>query len=265
MRPIFFVNNEGLPIGTSDAERRASLARWLTATDNPWFAKAAVNRVWSELLGRSFYDAVDDIGPDRTPRSPEVLQLLADGFVANDYSMKWLIKTIALTDVYSRESVEPSVVDEGWTAPYRVPLRSDQIFDRLVIALQISESALPSQRRGPGVSTPRTALAQLFGFDPSDSRSEWSESIPQSLFLMNSPLVDRFVRSDNGLAARLANETNNADIQIDELYSHSLSRLPSDEERSALRQHLGQVQDRREALEDVHWSLINTAEFLYRD
>lgn len=265
MQPIFFVNGESLPIGSTDAVRRGSLAQWLTAEDNEWFAKAAANRVWSELMGRSFYDVVDDIGPDREARSPAVLQKLAEGFSANNYSMKWLIKTVALTDLYSRVSIEPRSDDPGWIAPYRVPLRSDQLFDRMVIALQVDESALPQARRGPGVFSPRTQLATLFGFDPSDSRGDWAESIPQSLFLMNGQMVDRFIRSDNSLSARLVAETSDANVQIDELYVHSLSRLPSDEERSAIRQHLGQVSNRREALEDVHWSLLNTTEFLHRD
>lgn len=268
MQPIFFVDARSLPFGATDAERRESLAAWMTDPQNEWFAKAAVNRVWSELIGRSFYDAVDDIGPDRTPISPEVLDTLADGFAASGYDFAWLLRTVALTDLYGRRSIESSPErPAAWIAPYRVPLRSDQIFDRLVQALQVNERQLPTVRRerGMGPADARRGLQTLFGFDPSDSREEWAESIPQALFLMNGPVVDGFVRGENGLSARVMRETDRLEIQVDEIYAYSLARLPTDEERSVVRRHLESVPERREGLEDLHWSLINSSEFLHRD
>ena len=65
MTPVLFATGQKLPLGTKDADRRGTLAKWITAQENPWFAKAFVNRMWSELCGEGFYEPVDDMGPDR--------------------------------------------------------------------------------------------------------------------------------------------------------------------------------------------------------
>ena len=59
-------------------ERRAMAASYITGQDNPWFAKAYINRIWYVLMGEAFYEPIDDIGPERTPKAPEVLEPLAD-------------------------------------------------------------------------------------------------------------------------------------------------------------------------------------------
>ncbi len=69
MQPKFFLTSAELPFGTPDAERRGAVARWMT--ENPWFATAFVNRMWSELVGEGFYEPIDDIGPERTPSAAE--------------------------------------------------------------------------------------------------------------------------------------------------------------------------------------------------
>jgi len=93
MEPKFFVTGQTLEAGTSDDERRDRLARWLTSRNNPWFAKAFINRIWAELVGEGFYEPVDDLGPDRECSAPETLDLLVQQFVAHAYDVKWLYAT----------------------------------------------------------------------------------------------------------------------------------------------------------------------------
>ena len=83
MQPVFFVTGQKLPLGTPDAERRETIARWITSPQDEWFAKAFVNRIWSEMVGEGFYEPVDDIGPDRDCNAPETLDYLAKQFVAH--------------------------------------------------------------------------------------------------------------------------------------------------------------------------------------
>src|SRR5207244_1218971 len=92
--PAFFVTHETPGEGLSDMERRQSLSRYITSPNNPWFAKAFVNRIWSELLGEGFYMPIDDMGPQRTPTYPAALEALAAGFTASGYDIKWLLRTI---------------------------------------------------------------------------------------------------------------------------------------------------------------------------
>ena len=84
---------------TIDAVARRTLgASYITGQDNPWFARAFVNRIWYALMGESFYDAVDDIGPERTPKAPEVIETLAGQWQKGGYDIRWLLRTIMGTE-----------------------------------------------------------------------------------------------------------------------------------------------------------------------
>ena len=78
-------------------ERRAMAASYITGQDNPWFAKAYINRIWYVLMGEAFYEPIDDIGPERTRRAPEVLEPLATQWQKGGYDVRWLFRTILNT------------------------------------------------------------------------------------------------------------------------------------------------------------------------
>ena len=96
MKPVFFVTGQKLDAGTKDQERREQIAEWITSRKNRWFAKALVNRMWSELVGHGFYEPVDDIGPDRTCSAPQTLDYLAEHFAGSHYDVKWLLRAITV-------------------------------------------------------------------------------------------------------------------------------------------------------------------------
>ncbi|MEO8494676.1 MAG: DUF1549 domain-containing protein, partial [Planctomycetota bacterium] len=98
MQPVFFVSGDKLAYGTKDADRREALAAYITSPRNPWFAKAFVNRVWSELVGEGFYEPIDDIGPDRECSAPETIDYLASSFAETGYDVKWLYRTVMATE-----------------------------------------------------------------------------------------------------------------------------------------------------------------------
>ena len=102
MQPKFFLTRPELPFGTPDAERRGTVAKWMT--ENPWFATAFVNRMWAELVGEGFYEPIDDIGPDRTPSAPKAVEFLSRSFAESGYDVKWLFRAICATEAYQRES-----------------------------------------------------------------------------------------------------------------------------------------------------------------
>ena len=87
MKPALFATSQSLRTGASDKDRRESLAKWMTSPENPWFARAFVNRLWGELVGEGFYEPLDDMGPDRTPAAPRTMELLAEQFVANGHNV----------------------------------------------------------------------------------------------------------------------------------------------------------------------------------
>jgi hypothetical protein len=281
--PRFFLASKGetVPDGLTAAQRRSLVASYVTAQDNPWFAKAFVNRVWYALMGEGFYNPVDDLGPTRSPNNPEVLDALATEWQQGGYDVKWLFRTILNTKTYQRESRATS------SAAGRVPfasncpsrLRSDQIVDALAHALN-----LPLNGNGGGgamgknaikkaaAGTPkafqnngRTLLNVLFGVDPSTPNDDVLGTIPQALFLMNSPQVNRAIQANNGtVLGDILSATPDNREALESLYLRVLARRPNAREVSICGRYLETIGNRREGFEDILWSLINSTEFVSR-
>jgi hypothetical protein len=270
MQPVFFLTGGELPIGTADAERRGTLAEWITATDNPWFAKAFVNRVWAELIGEGLCEPVDDLGPDRECNTPETFDLLAGAFAESGYDIKWLYRTIAATEAYQRDSRTRREVDaDPFQANCPQRLRGDQLYDALVAALGIPERALRGNRQQAGDYRPedrrRVAFNQAFGFDPSEPRAEVKSSIQQALAVMNSSFLTRSINARrNGRLAQMLRTHRDDRTALSELYLHTLSRAPSNEELRTCLDYIRRLDNRNEAFEDLQWALVNSTEFLYR-
>ena len=92
-----------------------------------------------------------------------------------------------------------------------------------------------------------------------------SESnLSQALQMINGPVVHNKLRADNGRIATMMKEMKTDDEIITAMYLAALSRTPSTEEMAASKQHIGNQQDRRQALEDVGWAILNSKEFLFQ-
>ncbi len=272
MQPKFFLTSAELAYGTRDADRRGTLAEWLTA--NEWFAKSIVNRLWAELVGEGFYEPIDDLGPDRTASAPKTLDLLAKRFRASGYDLKWLIETICATDAYQRESRPRRGVGEGvpFAANVPQPLRADVLYNVVLSALDANEDVGRNpRRRGGGMGDygrnrgPRGQFNETFGYDPSDPREQIAGSIPQVLAMMNSPQVAGALKAGKpGLLKRLLSEIPANDALVDELYLQILSREPTVDELTRAVAYVDEVGRRGEAFEDLAWALVNSAEFRHR-
>jgi hypothetical protein len=270
MQPVLFATGNSLPIGTRDADRRGSLAQWITAKDNPYFAKAFVNRMWAELTGEGFYEPIDDIGPDRTATAPKTLDYLAGEFAASGYDVKWLLSVITATQMYQLPSA-PRRGPEEPPMQHNVAqrLRADQVFDNVLLVLEASEPAPPGGGMG-GLGArfaggPRRKFTTTFGYDPSSRRDEVQSSIPQSLTMMNDPIVVSGLRGTGNtmLARKLATIKDDASL-VQELYLRVLGREASQSELTTCLRFVKEVNNRTEAFEDVLWGLVNCAEFLHR-
>lgn len=268
MQPIFFATGQKLESGASDEERRGKLAEWITDRGDRWFAKALVNRLWSELIGQGFVEPVDDLGPDRKAIAPQTFDYLATQFTDNGYDVKWLLRTILATSAYQRQSrSRESLEQTPFVATCSQRLRADQLFNAVTAVFGIPES--PDQGyQGPGraMSTPRGQMQQAFGYDPSLRRDDLTGSIPQALWMMNSPTINRPLAdrySGSGLGQLVANEKND-EIVVVELYLKILAREPKSGEMKTCLEHVRTTSNRNEAFEDIIWALLNSTEFLHR-
>ena len=259
--PAFFINDRKVRQGMTDVDRRSAAARLVTGRTNPWFARAIVNRMWAEFTGVAFYEPIDDLGPDRSAMHEEALNVLCEGFVSSGHDLKWLIRTITLTRIYQR----PINADaEGFIRCEPVRLRADQLYDvlcqtlnvdRLPIRVTTGRGRLGGRNADPG----RRQFAATFGFDPSVPKADLTGNIPESLFMMNSPLLENLVRAGS---PAITQRTGSDEDLIREMYLTAVSREPDNRELSICVDYLDDSDDRRAAREDILWSLINSSEFM---
>jgi hypothetical protein len=276
--PRFFLNeapkvSEQVKAG----ERLKLVAGYITDPDNPWFPRAFINRVWASLMGEGFYNPVDDLGPTRTANSPEILEAIADDWVKGGYDIRWLFRTILNTETYQRASRSTNTAAGRIPFAANVPsrLRADQIFDALTHALDLQHEreggpakptvAKPGEMMAPKNVAGRDNFLKTFGVDPSTPSDEVFGTIPQALFLMNSPLVTKEIqaRPKSMLGYLLITHPDNRSI-LDILYLRALGRRPTDKEVRTCSNFLHGVGDRAEAFEDILWALLNSTEFLSR-
>jgi Protein of unknown function (DUF1549)/Protein of unknown function (DUF1553) len=269
--PAFFVTGQPTRTELTDAARRTALSNFITSTDNEWFSKAIVNRMWFEMTGTAFYMPIDDIGPDRSAEHEEALNALCDGFVRNGHDLKWLIKTIASTAAYQRA---PDNSSEGFARSEPARLRSDQLYTALCQALGVSGIPIRSapgrgngggyRRRGKDPA--RDEFSRVFGFDPSTPRDELTGTIPEALFMMNSGVISRLItdRSADSLITRIGTQVLTEEDMILELYLNAVGREPMENELATAMEHVQTADSIREGLEDVLWALVNSPEFSSR-
>lgn len=274
VEPKFFVDGSTPGHGLTDEDRRQAVAKAFTSPENPWFARAIVNRMWCEFLGEGFYMPVDDMGPNRTARFPEAIDALAAGFVSNHYDVRWLLRTIANTQTYQRKVAPKAAAEDAlpFAAVTPTRLRADLVFNSLMQVLGINEDG-PGNRGGPMMMAggPRGYLRGarfqfdfLFGIDPSVPKDDITGNVPQSLYLMNSNTLRGALSANfgNTRLSRILRENKDDHDALNELYLLVLAREPSKHEVEICRDYIKDVGQRGEAYEDVMWSLINSSEFL---
>ncbi len=271
MEPRFFLDGGGVPLGTPDRKRRTKAAALVTADSNEWFARAIVNRIWTELVGDGFYPGIDDLGPDREPRSPELLASLCRDFVASDHDLRGLFRAIMATSAYQSEScsrADASRLPGEVSCPQR--LRADQLFSEVLTALGTNEAMLAGRPQPQGrrnqFAGPRPLFNTVFGYDPGLPRDEIEGSIPQALLLMNGPQLARALdggRPVSPLGRLLRDHPDDREL-ADELHLRTLARHATDTEIAVCLSHVRETGDRADAFEDIFWALVNSAEFIHR-
>lgn len=266
-----------LPHSTvEESDPREALAAWVT-TENPYFAKVMVNRVWADLMGRGLVEPVDDLRATNPPTNGPLLDALAEDFRAAKYDLKHLIRTICTSYVYGLSSL-PTERNSGdrqnYSRHYRTRLRGEVLLDAVTDITGVGETftAMPAGSRANQLWTTRVQSVFLDTFgrpnpnqDPPCERTS-DTTVTQTLHLMNAPQLHSRVTSDSGRAAKLAAGDLPPEKLVEELYLLVYSRLPDMTEREIGSQLFAEKETpRRQAAEDLLWALLNTPEFMFKD
>ncbi|MGE5191450.1 MAG: DUF1549 and DUF1553 domain-containing protein [Deltaproteobacteria bacterium] len=250
------------------AGKRLTVARWITAPENPYFARAAVNRIWGSYFGRGFVQPVDDLDPSHPPAYPEIFDALAAQFRLHQYDLKYLVHVITATRVYQLSSRGASPDKEDVQAAHfaRMPLRrmtSDQVYASFVQATGFREAAANPNVLGNGGA--RDEFQAKFA-DSAQSPTEIETTILQALSLMNGQHVAAATDLENSEFLAVVADAPYLDEagRVETLFLAALSRPPEPAEMEMFVENKGFADPaaRKAALADIFWTLLNSAEFL---
>ncbi len=249
---------------------RTTLAEWMTRADNPFFARAAANRLWSHFFGIGLIEPIDEPSDDNPPSHPELLDELARQFAEHRFDVQFLIRAILASKTYQLSSAggEPSPDDPRLFARMAIKgLTPEQLFDSLAQATGYRE---PPRNLDPRAlllngGTPRGDF--LSKFASQSKRTEHQTSILQALALMNGRFVADATSLERSevLAAVIDAPFLDTTQRIETLYLASLTRKPTAAETDRLLRYVeagGARKDAKAALADVFWVLLNSSEFM---
>jgi hypothetical protein len=243
---------------------RPALAAWMTSPRNPFFARAMVNRVWYQFLGRGFVNPVDDMHEGNAVSHPKLLADLAQQFAGNGFDVKYLVRAVCNSDAYQRSS-KPlgNNLDAGPELFARMairPLTPEQMFDSLTQLMGApGRGAGPRAKGMAGRFAPngREQFVNFFSAEEGADPTEYHTGIPQVLRLMNAPQLNNAA----ALMPILRTSKSPAD-SVEKLYLAVLARLPRTEEIDRVNQFLQKNKDdRRQAFAGLLWALMNSSEF----
>ena len=258
-----------------DTDRREVFADWLTSPENPFFARATVNRIWGHLMGRGIVDPVDDFRDSNPPSNAALLDELARQFAANGFSQKWAIRTIMQSRTYQLSSRKNPFNENDETyfshATTRL-LTAEQLLDAISHVTRVDETfaGLPPGTRAVELPDPPTDhyFLKVFGQPQREMACQCERSsesnLSQALQMINGPTVHNKLRADGGRIARMIAEGKSDEEIITTIYLAAVCRNPVEEEMAAAKQHIANNSDRRLALEDVGWAVLNSKEFLFQ-
>ncbi len=253
---------------------RVSLARWMSAGDNPFFARTMVNRMWAHFMGRGIVHPIDDARSTNPPSNPELLDALAQDFISSGYDLKQLIRVIANSYAYRLESA-PHAGNVGDTQtfarfyPRRMP--AEVLLDGISQVLDVPTNfdSVPSGTRAIELPDENVAanFLDVFGRPLRMSACECERvdapALTQALELVNSSEIQRKLTEKTGYAEQLAISDKSPEILAREIFLRVFGRHPRPEELNAATAFFAAEPDRGEACRSLLWSLLATNEFLF--
>lgn len=259
----------------NDAQGREKLAEWLTTQDNPYFAKAMVNRLWKNMMGRGLIEPTDDLRSTNPATHPQLLEALAEDFIKHDYDLRHTLRLIANSAAYSRseQTLPENKADDRFYShaivrPLEPEVLADAIADVTGVAMQFGEE--PKGTRAitlfdPKISSPELdILGRCLREESCESQASGTAGLPVLLHLLNGKLLNERIQSLEGRLSKKVKENVSSEDIIREFYLRALSRIPTEEEQQFWANELKstQEQQRVDLLQDFVWALLTSQEFV---
>ena len=267
-----------VPFGEVVAEtddKQHMLATWLTSKDNPMFARAGVNRLWSYFMGRGIIEPVDDIRTSNPPSNPELLDALTMDFVDSGFDMKHIMKTVTRSRTY-QQSIKTNKWNKSDTINFSHAVARRLTAEQLLDAIGVATGSRPRFQEVPknfrAVQLPDSKVKddgflKLFGRPERETSCECERttevSLAHAMNLINGPTVAEALIDPKGRIAQLIKTNQDDRALVEELYLATFSRLPEKNEYAVAVEHIANAESKEEGAQDLLWALINSPAFLF--
>jgi hypothetical protein len=262
------------PKFTPDEDPRHALVDWMVKPENPFFAKALVNRLWGHFLGRGLVHEVDDLRETNPPSNPELLDALAKDFITHKFDVKHVIRVILNSRVYQL-SAEPTDFNkhdrQNFARYYARRLPAEVFLDAVNATCGTRGGFTGVSQNARAIDLPHEGFGSYFldTFDRPkrvtvcECERSTSATLGQVLLLANSEEVENKIADGNGRVARLFKDKRSPKEMVEELYVVAYGRKPSEAELSRVLAYIDAAKDKQRAVEDVLWAILNSKEFMF--
>ena len=266
---------DGTPLPADfKGDRRQALVDWMVAPGNPFFAQAIVNRIWKRYMGRGIVEPVDDFRVTNPPTNAALMDYLVRDLRENRFDLKHLMRQILLSDAYQRSSkaLPGNSQDNRYYSRFLVKrLSAEQLLDALndVTGSKEKFEGYPEGTRATQLMDTSVASSFLDSFGrplrqtTCECERSSETSVNQALNLMNGSSIQDKLTSETGRLATLIRKETPPAALIEEMYLSSLSRMPTNLERSKALAWFERNPNRRQAAEDLLWAILNSKEFIF--
>lgn len=262
----------GAAPNTRGKDRRVVLGKWLASKENPYFAKNLANIVWSHFFGRGIIDPVDDVRVSNPASNPELIAELGKRFTSYKYNFKSLVRDICTSRAYQRglATVENAFDKSNFSHAGVRRIKAEVLLDCISQVTDTKQKfrRLPLGARAVEIAdgTYSTYFLQIFGRPKRETvcscEVKMEPTLSQALHLINGETVTRNILKGQYVRRRMLKGKKPLQI-IDEIYLRCLSRPMTGSEREVFKKFIAEGKNKRMAIEDVFWAVLNSREFLF--
>ena len=257
----------------TDRARRVALAEWMTSPENPYFSKHIANIAWTHFFGRGLVHEPDDVRVSNPPSNGPLLDELGKRFASSGWDFRQLVRNIVLSQTYQRscDTTDSNKLDTTNFSHASVRrIRAEVLYDVLAQVTDTKNKfpGLPLGARAVQVADGRTTNYFLTTFgratreDVCSCAVRMDPNLSQALHMLNGDTANERIKQGGLIARDIAAGKPDSEI-IDELFVRCYCRKPTERERLETVTAVIGAADRRAALEDVFWALLNSPEFIF--